>query len=449
MDRRILPNNNNVFKGSKMSKDIDLTNNNFPRVMVFSHNCFSKSGSNGRTLGNFFINWPKEALAQFYIYNEIPDSSVCDNYFRVTDNEALKAFFKGNRVGRRVQSKSVIEDNETVLLKNLYKRHRKKKSLNFLARNLIWESNRWRSEEFTNWIDEFNPEVLLWQVGDYAFMLNLVLKIAEERNIPLILYNSEDYYFRDKKSLSLIHHLYRSQYKKAFEKLMVYVSHTVYICDMLQETYNERFNHKSTVLMTSTSMLPLDNKKEKITFVVSYLGNLGLGRHEPLIEIANSLQQIDSNLYLDVYGKILDEVVENEMKNSPGVRYKGVVTYEEVVSIMQESDLIVHAENFSDFYQKDMKHAFSTKIADSLASGTCFFVYAPEYIAFTKYLKNNNAAYVVTNKNNLNESLESLINDSELRQTYINTALQIANRRHNLDHNAIEFENILFDMLRK
>lgn len=433
-----------------MIKDNDSMNEDtYPKVLVFSHNCFSNSGSNGRTLGNFFVGWPKDSLAQFYIYNEIPDSSVCEKYFRVTDIEVLKAFYKGERVGEVVERHNIIKNQDGKMLKNIYLKHRKKTPINYLVRNLIWNSGRWKSEEFKKWVDDFNPDVILWQVGDYEFMIEIVLKIAVERNIPVFLYNSEDYYFKDKKSISLLRFLYRFQYKRKFEKLIKYTSYTVYICDMLQETYNKRFIHKSSVLMTSTSIVPLLDKKENEAFITSYLGNLGLGRHESLIDIANSLQKIDQRFKLDVYGKIPNETVEVELKRCSGIRYMGLIPYQEVISVMQQSDLLVHAENFSDYSRWNLKHAFSTKISDSLASGTCLLVYAPENLAFVKYLSDTKSAYTVTDKNDLVESLNTLINDRELRKKYINTALKVVGARHNIFDNANKFKNLILDTLRK
>lgn len=417
----------------------------YPKILVISHNCFSKTGSNGRTLANFFINWPKKSLAQFYIGNEIPDVSVCDNYFRVTDIEALKAFYKGCRVGRIINSEMNTDsfEKEDALLNNLYKRHRKRTSFNYIARNFIWDSNRWRSEVFKEWVEKFNPEVVLFQIGDYAFTFKIALRIAKERKIPLVLYNSEDYYFKDRKSISLLYHFYRSQYKKRFEKLIAYASYTIYICDMLQETYNKSFEHKSTVIMTATGITPSKTKNKNEHFIISYLGNLGVGRHESLCEIANTLQSIDKNLKLDIYGKIPNEVVEVALKTCSGINYKGFINYDKVVSVMKNSDLLVHVENFSDFYQWDLKHAFSTKIADSLASGTCFFVYAPENIASISYLKDNKAACVVTEPQSLSKALEVLINNEDNRKQYINNALNLAKMKHNREKNKRCFQEII------
>ena len=63
--------------------------NNNPRVLVIRNNGFSKTKSNGRTLGSLFQGWPKVILAQFYISSDNLDFGVCNNYFKFTDKEAL------------------------------------------------------------------------------------------------------------------------------------------------------------------------------------------------------------------------------------------------------------------------------------------------------------------------------------------------------------------------
>lgn len=423
--------------------------NKHPNTLVLSHNCFSKAGSNGRTLANFFLNWPKESLAQFYISNEIPDSDVCENYFRVTDVEALKAIYKGAKVGKVIKKEEKSDENPDILLQNLYKKNRNRTSLNYIARNFIWDINRWRSTEFDNWLDEFNPDVIVLQLGDYAFMLRIALKLAKRKNIPLIIYNSEDYYFKNKKSLLPTYRFYRNDYKKQVNKLITYASCSIYNSQMLQQTYQSEFSHESTVIMASTDITPIENKKVNSPLIVSYLGNLGVGRHEPLIEIAEALHKLDSNLYLDIYGKAPNEDVEKVLRTCTSIRLKGLVSYDEVVKIMRTTDLLVHAENQSKFYQWDLKHAFSTKIADSLASGTCFFVYAPENMACTKYLEEKEATCVLTNSTRLKETLETLINDKELRQSFINNALRLVHDNHKIDVNADKFKELIFNVVKK
>ena len=69
------------------------------------------------------------------------------------------------------------------------------------------------------------------------------------------------------------------------------------------------------------------------------------------------------------------------------MRLRNITGSEEVIA---NSDLLVHVESFEKFYTRDLKYAFSTKIADSLASGIPLFMYGAEQISCTRYLKNNN-----------------------------------------------------------
>lgn len=87
----------------------------YPKVLVVSNNSFSESSSNGRTLGNLFIGWPKEKVAQFCISTTEPDYNICDNYFVLTDSCMLDAF-KKFRKGRRCSIEASVgtEGNTTV-----------------------------------------------------------------------------------------------------------------------------------------------------------------------------------------------------------------------------------------------------------------------------------------------------------------------------------------------
>lgn len=68
-------------------------------------------------------------------------------------------------------------------------------------------------------------------------------------------------------------------------------------------------------------------------------------------------------------------------------------------------------------------------------------------ITSIKYLKDNGVAAVVTEQNKLQENLRELINNVDMRQTYINKALKLANERHNKKNNARQFAAVIFKVL--
>ena len=418
----------------------------FPRLLVISNCCLSDITSNGRTLKNFLIGWPKDNIAQFCIHFDKPDYSSCDNYYCISDRDALNAFrFKGVKNGTDLPDGTQAAPAQAA---NAQKASRN--ALSAYLREIVWSSKRWRGSYFKKWVDDFSPELVLLQAGDCGFMCRLALEISKKYHAPIVIYNSEAYYFKDFDYLGStglskkFYPLFRRRFRRDFRHLMAKAHSAIYSCDMLTEDYKKAFNTPGITIYTATEVEPCDKLSAlSHPFKISYLGNLGVGRHEGLVEIANTLQSISQDLTLDVYGKIPNDTVKAAFDSCPGINYRGFVSYEQVKEVMRDSDVLVHTENFSDYYKKDLKYAFSTKIADSLASGTCFLLYAPEEIAASQYLIKSEAAYVVSQKDGLKDTLETLIRDPATRETYLARAKELVKENHVANKNSAAFQQIL------
>lgn len=416
------------------------------KVLILSNECFSEISSNGRTLGNFFIGWDTKNLAQFFIQNGTPDFKYCDNFFKVTDRDALKSLFL-KKLGGKV--KQEIKENKEVGNQVVSSRNIKKTPLTMLIRNFIWKIGLWKKNGFYDWIKEFNPEVVLLQSGDSPFMYDLAYDVSKRFNAKLVIYNSEGYYFKDfdyfrSKGLAhLFYPIFLKVLKSSLERAYKQSSYVFYLCDELKREYNKVFNEKSGVFYTSSEMLPVIKEEKNKEFIISYCGNLGINRHRSLIEIADAVQEINSNIFINVYGKAPNEQVKKELEECKGIKYHGMVSYEKVQEIMYGSDLLLHTESFDEFYKEDLKFAFSTKIADSLSCGKSFLLYAPKNLACTKYIIENKVAHVATSKDELHNVLFRIINDDEFRKKYIANALAISEKNHRQKNNCLRFQKIL------
>ena len=371
------------------------------RVLVISNNCFSKTNSNGRTLGNLFYSYDKDKLAQFYISGNI-DTDFCNNYFNVTDNDVINSLLlhkkkMNNKVENVASSKS-------------------RNCINMILRNFIWNLGFWKNKELLKWLDDFNPECILIQVGDCAFMIKFALWCAKRFNAKLFIFNSEGYYFKDynyfRDGHDMLYKFFISNYKKWFKRIIKQAECSIYLCDQLKEDYDEEFHKKSIVIYNSSSLeLP------PITFdnfpVFSYIGNLGLGRDQSLCDVADEIQNIDKLLKINVYGTAEEETVKL-FESHEGIIYHGPINYDEVKLVMSASHVLLHVESFDSFYVNDTKYGFSGKIADILASKRLFFVYAPESIACVKYLRNNRIALVATNRAELVDCLKTILSKENI-----------------------------------
>lgn len=414
-----------------------------PRLLVISNNSLSNNNSNGRTLSGFLYGRSKASIAQIYISGEIPQSEVCDRFFRITDNDVIKGFKHRKNVGNEVQN-----SQESILNSSSDSGKKVKKTVfTIMARDFIWNTGIWYSEKLKNWIDDFKPQAILFFAGESTLTFNMTLKISKVYNLPIIVFNSEGYYFNDKnylkrsKASAVLYPIFHRRFVKAFNRLMERTKFIIHANNKLKNDYDACFDVPSVALYTSTniqrkSFKPISEKPR-----ISYLGNLGVDRHISLCELAEALQSINKSYKIDVYGKPPYEDIKKALEDCEGINYKGVVPYEEVVKIMHESDLLVHTENFSEFTVRDLKYAFTTKIADSLACGTCFFVYAPAELACAEYLKD--ITCVVSDKSELKEKLADLLENENLQRKYILNSLQVAEANHRTDKNCKKFEEIV------
>lgn len=398
------------------------------RILVISNAAFSNTDSNGRTVANMFLGYEKESLAQFCTYGT-PEFSVCDNFYRVTDGEALKSFLKQREFG------GIVKNTDSSFNAVPNAKRGKKTPLKLLLRETAWKYGGWWGEKFKGWIKEFSPEVIFICVANNAFMLNIATKIAKCYNIPIVVYSTEDYYFKDynyiTKKPSLFYKIYLAKLRKAYKNMEPLVVKGIFNTPFLAELYAKEFSYPCEYVFAKSNIDFIDNSiaKKEDNKRISYLGNMGVGRHKALIEIANALVEINPQYRLDLYGKIPNEEIKREFENCRGINYKGFVSYSEVVEIMHNSDLLIHAECDDEFYKKDLKYAFSTKIADSICSGTPFLIYADASLAETRFLIEEKCGFVVTERELLKEILISALSDSEKRKAIIKNA-QAASKKY-------------------
>lgn len=417
----------------------------YPRILIVSNNCLSKSDSNGRTLGNFISAWPRESVAQFCIHDRDKDWDVCSNYYVISDAQSVKAFVLGKNFDGR---KTVHEKEEAVSSHTAMKKGIARTPASMLLRDIAWKSLRWKREQFDLWVDEFDPEVVLFQAGDLPAFYDIAVKIAKDRKIPLVIYNSEEYYFKDycyfgeDASFKWLYPFFHRKLKKSVRNALQYAAGSIYISDYLKELYDKEFDKNSITVMTSaTDDSGWANKKSLYDGqgTIVYGGNLGIGRHKALIEIGEALQYIDENLRIDVYGKSDDQGVIDELNSSKGVNYVGMIPYQELQKKTKEARLLVHVESTKPYYLRDIKYGFSTKIADSLASGIPFFVYASDELTSVQYLKDNNCAIIATEREQLVRQLKMALFDEDARKESVDNALKIAAENHSMKKNKEKF----------
>lgn len=416
------------------------------RLLVLSHNSFSKQNSNGRTLGSLLIGWPKDSIAQFCISSDGADFDVCDNYYCVTDGDVLRSTLRLKPAKRRTLLDARKIDANS---KNGHVKHRKT-SINMFARNIAWNLGIWKGKDFYEWIDTFSPDMILLQSGEAFFMHKLALKLSKRTGAKLAIFNTEGFYFfkkdyfpSDGKIGKMLFRLYQLVYKLYFRKFMAKCDKQIYLNEQLKEDYDTEFNSiDSQVIYTSSS---LSFKPQKISDppIFCYFGNMGYDRDKILIEFANTINRLNNSYKLNVYGFTKSEEMDKRLKSCESIKFHGAVSYDEVKKAMEKCDFLVHVESQSDFWKESLRYGFSTKIADSISSGKIFILYSSTDIACAKYILTNNAGIFASNPEQLITNIKNVLYNYDYYKSIVENARKVAGLNHCMENNANKMRNYL------
>ena len=331
------------------------------------------------------------------------------------------------------------------------KKVKNKTPLKYLMRELVWLIGKWNTFQFNDWLESFNPDAVLLQAGDTPFMYKITRYISYKFNIPIIIYNTEDYYFKEynyiqnRNDTNILYKCFHYHLKKEFEKTIYNAKLTIYNCDSLKDDYDKVFKVKSVTIMNSSDINIIDcNSKYKNKFL--YVGNLGLKRYKSLIDLSHELRRINENYYIDVYGKS-DDVIKEAFEKEDSIHYKGVISYEDVIKKMMESEYLVHVESFDDFYAKDLKNAFSTKIADYVCSLKTIICYSPATVSCYKYIEKNRLGITISCKENAYDILRESLNNNKEKEIFKTNQKIAKSNNHNLEKNSIIFSKLIMEVL--
>lgn len=415
------------------------------KILVISNNCFAKNNSNGRILGCLFKEFKKEDVSQIYIIPGTNDFDLCSNYYLVSDSMLANAMRFNGTVGKVVTPEDIATANPKM---SAYRSKYGRSSFTMLCREMLWKSGLWWNDNLKNWILDTKADVVVFQCGDAPFMYDIANKAAKLLNVPIVLFNTEYYYFLNEswmpvKDNNFFFGIYNKILKKKIKTAIDGAALSIYNSDWLKEHYQVAFTSDAEVIYQSSDYNNTSDLKDFVCPKISYVGNLGFGRWEPLVEIAKAIQEINKDWQLDVYGVVQTEDVLKLFEETEGLNYMGTVPYDKALEVIASSDLLILTENQRTHFAKATEYGFSGKITDYLFSGIPVLAYGSISNVGISYLSSTKAAMVVTNKEELSTSIKTAVMDKEWRNITVARALEIANKNHDASKNAASFRNYL------
>lgn len=412
------------------------------RVLIVSHNPFCRTNNMGKTLLSYFFGFQPEQIAQFYIHSEDPtDDSVCRNYYRFTDKDALKSLIPGRSRGKifrrdEIRTETAQAAAESGVAGAAYQFGRKRTAGIFAARNALWKLARWNTPRLWEWVDDFAPDVIFFASGDYSFAYDIALAMADHTGKPLVVLCVDDFYLYNRNEHTALGRLTHRMFMKTVRKTMDRAAELYVISESMKREYGKLFGKPCRVLHTPAARKEVPSREQT---QLSYIGNLGLKRHAQIIRMGRALKNLHEPgcpRWIDVYSGERDPEILKHLTEENGIRFHGLISPAQVLEVMGRSMAVIHTESFDADTVPIVRFSVSTKIAESLMYGPCLIAFGPGGIASVDYLKEHDAAFVIDDPDRLEDGLRRILTDEALRQRTVENARALARRNHDADINS-------------
>ena len=410
-----------------------------PKVLSISLSTWRKD-SGIHTQTDLFKLYDKDRVAQIYTKSDLPNTDVCDNFFRISENEIIRSVYKRNKVGKRVFN-SVEMDDETKKAvqaeKELYtKAHKKKSWLMTLIREYVWMLGRWKTKELDKFIEEENPDVYFVPIYPVAYMGKIQLHILKKHPKPYVCYLADDNYSYKPCGKNLFALWHRHMLRRVVKKLAKNCTEMFTITKTEAEDTDKLFGTKSIVLTKGINYDGLEYEEKTVSSPVRmvYTGNLFIGRANSLVEISKAMEKINKDgerVTLDIYSQTVMDDKTMEYLNSNGCHFKGSVPKSEVDAIQKNADVVVFVESLEKEHRFDARLSFSTKLTDYFKNGKCIFAIGDKTIAPIVYLRDNDCAIISNEYFEIEGQLRYLLDNQEKINEYGKKAFECGKQNHN------------------
>ena len=410
-----------------------------PRLLIVGTVPYNTK-STSRAFDAYFHYWEKENIAQIFSNTKKPCKGHCETLYQITDYRMLQRW-----MGKKIDTVIIYhyddleyEWTDTGLelgseaAEAAYIIGRKHTPFTHLMRGLLWRKRFWCTEKLNTWLDEFKPECVFLAFSNDYFIPQIALYVAKRYHVPIISCIGDDYYFNSEKTLSPLYHLYKSTYRKLIDKVLAWPGSAIYISDKIRDKYNLEFglNGKTVHLVSTIKRKPFTVIDAEHP-VITYFGNIRLGRNNSLNEIGFALGHINPEYVLEVYSNEQDKRYYETFKGNRNLKFMGSVPYEQVQRRMLESDITVIAEGFAEQDINLTRYSLSTKAADALASGASILTYGPPESGIIDYMRSTMASMVCTRKEDLVDGIRTLLSDKEMQMRFYAQAKVITEKNHN------------------
>lgn len=408
------------------------------KILVLSSTPWSKENSFGNSFSNIFEGIEDIEVANIACRPGRPTSYLVKRYFQITEKSLLKNL-KNKKFPSGTELSVEKETPDSAYTQNIKARafgQKNRWQILFWARDMIWKLGRWKSPELISFVDSFKPDLIFQPVYYSSYMNDIAQFLKKHTGKPMIGYISDDCYTLKQFSLSPLYWIDRLYKRRKVRKTIEQCELLYVISNVQKQEYENIFTTPCKVL-TKCADFEDDRKpswkKPGEVLKMVYAGNISRGRFEVLAEIANAVNRLNAerkSFSLDIYTP--SPLTDKQKKNfcGDGVALHPPVSYEQILEIQNNADILVHAEGFSLKERLAVHQSFSTKIVDYLGMNRCVFAAGSDYCASIRYFQENDCGATAVCKGDILPQLRKLRDDPALLQYYAQKAWESGKTNH-------------------
>lgn len=409
------------------------------RILIFSATKWSNNNSFGSSYSNIFEGMPKISIANIYCENGKPESDIPDRFFQITLKTLISNFFN-----KTIPSGFEIKKDKNEVISNQNYQSKLMKHIKivrlqiyFWIREFIWKIGKWKSPELKEFLDSFNPDIIFQPLYYSNYLNNIVLFIKWYTKAPLVCYVSDDVYTMRQFSLSPLFWVDRIFKRRIIKKVVSRCEFLYVISEIQKKEYEKIFNIKCKIL---TKGLHFENLKLKESLntplKLVYTGGIGGGRWKSLAMLVDELKKINfdqTKAILEIYSFTpITKKIFKKLNIESTSFFMGGTSSKNIPAIQADADVLVHVEPINLKGRLQVRHSFSTKLVDYFHASRPIIAIGKRGGASIDYLTENHAALVASNKKEIAEKLQEIIENNSTLQVYVESAWECGKKKHQI-----------------
>lgn len=378
-----------------------------------------------------------DCIAHICFRQDAPNNPICNNYFVISENKVIKSVLKrGLKTGyavERCEDDAVLSEDLTVQ-KNRYNKMKKhRNAFTLLGRELLWKLGKWKTKELDSFVKNFHPDIILYGMEGYLYfnrVCRYVKKISGAKSIGFFY----DDNFTYKQCSGLSDDIWRFFQRKSLKKLAKTTDDFLAITLKTKKEADAFFKVDCTVVSKPCNNIPTVEDKEPVFPIkILYTGNLGIGRDESLLMVAEALKKVNAygnHFELNVYSATdLSESIKEKLSCGFCFLHDAVFN-DEVLALQKEADILLFLEAVGGRNSKIARLSFSTKITDYFSAGKCIFAVGPKDIAPIEYFEENGCAVIASDEQSITDKLLAISDNLKIITEYAKKAAECALKNH-------------------